>query len=108
MTLRLVHPRPPRPPITRKPGDPVFTPEEEARIRAALQHARLLFGTWSCVTAAMGLRGGRLPRIACGVRRITADVAVRLARALGKPLETLYSAPASADRCPTCGARRST
>ena len=103
MTLRLVHPRPPKPPTTRTPGDPVFSREEEARIRAALQHARLLFGTWSCVAAAMGLRGKRLPRVACGVRRITAEIAVRLARALGKPLESLYRAPTDASRCPHCG-----
>ena len=105
--LRLVHPSPPTP---SKPQHPptrsTFTPEEQSRLRAALRHARRLFGTWACLADAMYVTGRRLRRQAAGDRRLTEQVAVRLARALGKPLESLYAAPSDASRCPTCGASR--
>jgi len=105
--LRLVKPEGPKPPRKKyQRGDPTFTPDESDRIRAALRHARTLFGTWPCLAAALYLSAAQVTRAAHGRKRITASIAVRLARALGKPLESLYRAPTSADVCPTCGARR--
>jgi hypothetical protein len=39
--------------------------------------------------------------------RFSGALAIRLARALGKPLESLYAAPRAAGKCPTCGITRS-
>jgi hypothetical protein len=103
--LRLVHPSPPQTPPKPYRRTPTFTAEEQARLRAALKNARWLFGTWGCLAAAMRVRLKRVERVARG-DTFTADLAVRLARALGKPLESLYRAPTDAATCPTCGARR--
>ena len=65
-----------------------------------------MFGTWACLADAMHVTKNTLVVIASGRNSFTGDLAVRLARALGKPLEGLYRAPTNADVCPTCGARR--
>lgn len=104
--LRLVHPAPPKAPTTKgRRRAPTFSPEESDRIRAALKNARAMFGTWACLADAMRLRSKRIETIAHGAT-VTGDVAVKLARALGKPLESLYRAPTDASACPTCGAKR--
>ena len=104
--LRLVHPAPPKPPRAkhRRPAPP-FTAEEESRIRAALTTSRCTFGTWVALASAMGLDVAYVYHVKAS-RRLTGDFAIRLARALGKPLESLYRAPTDAAHCPTCGARR--
>lgn len=110
--LRLVQPKPPQ-----NQGDPrkgrgrhylgsTFTPEEEARIRVALRNARPLFGTWDCLAAAMRVAPKTPQEVAAGRTGVSGDMAVRLARALGKPLEALLRAPTDASRCVTCGASR--
>lgn len=104
--LRLVHPSPPKPPKRRHRRASVWTADEEARLRAALKSARVAFGSWGLLAAAMGTCPNTLARSAMARRVLSAEVAVRLARVLGKPLETLYRAPADASRCPTCGAAR--
>lgn len=102
--LILVHPAPPRKPRTRTRAAPPFSPEEQARLRAALKTARGMFGSWACLAAAMGLPDGRLPRLGCGTRRMTGDNAIRLARALGVPLESLLRGVVGVPKtCPTCG-----
>lgn len=108
--LRLVHPQSPQ-----KQGDPSkprgrhqrrdpFTPDEQARLKAALRNARGLFGTWACLGDALGI----VPDTAqLALRRhVSAEIAVRLARALGKPLEALLRAPTDVARCAACGARK--
>jgi hypothetical protein len=110
--LRLVHPAPPPKSDTtprtrsgrRRPYDAdVFTPEEEARLRVALKTARALFGTWACLADAMRVRLNTIQSAVCRRNRVSAALAVRLARALGKPLESLCAAPSDASQCPTCG-----
>lgn len=106
--LRLVSPASTTPPPKRRKYQrcpPTFTPEEQARLRASLRNARALFGTWACLADAMRVSKHAVTQAARG-RPVAGDIAVRLARALGKPLESLYRAPTSADVCPTCGARR--
>lgn len=112
--LRLVHPAPPPPadvPRTRggrrRPyQNDLFTPDEEARLRAALKNARPLFSTWACLADAMRVPTDTVIDAAMGRVRLSGAIAIRLARALGKPLESLYRAPADASTCPHCGARR--
>lgn len=107
--LRLVHPITPQ-----KQGDSnkprgrhrrlnPFTPDEQARLRAALKHARALFGTWACLADAMRVASKTPHDAASGRKRVSGDLAVRLARALGKPLEALLRAPADASVCQNCG-----
>lgn len=103
--LKLVHPAAPKTPRPRgrhRRGDP-FTVDEQARLKAALRNARTLFGSWDCLTDALGVGVGS-GEMAMRTR-VSPDLAVRLARALGKPLESLYRAPADAQLCPTCGRR---
>lgn len=101
--LRLVSdkPTPPRKKKYRK--TPVFSPEESARLRAALRTARTMFGTWACLADALYIAKNQIIGAASGRFAVSGNVAVRLARALGKPLESLCRAPRAADACPTCG-----
>ena len=102
--LRLVHPSSPKPLSKgRKPA--IFAPDETARIRAALVSSRRTFGTWVALASAMGLDVAYVYHVKAS-RRLTGDFAIRLARALGVPLESLTRAPTDASTCPACGARR--
>jgi hypothetical protein len=103
--LRLVHPSPPRTP-KQKRSQPTFTPEEEARIRASLRTARRLFGTWACLADALHMTMGGVIDTVGGKHHVSGDVAVRLSKALGVPLESLYRPPSDASTCPHCGAKR--
>lgn len=106
--LRLIHPSHPRPTGKRRYTNPppVFTLAETQRLRAALRHARTLFGTWACAAAAMYVREETVTAAASGRKVLSAELAVRLAKALGKPLDALLSPPTDAGKCPTCGASR--
>lgn len=109
LPLRLVHPAPEPPPDRKRRGTQrpyqvdLFTHDEETRLRAALKNARALFSTWPCLADAMRVPLGAVMLAVSGRNRVTGAMAIRLARALGVPLETLYRAPTDAKRCPTCG-----
>jgi hypothetical protein len=105
--LRLIHPSPPKPSKRRyRKRPPIFTIAETQRLQAALRHARALFGTWACAADALRVVKETLLAAASGRAPVSAEVAVRLAKALGKPLDALLSPPTDAGRCPTCGASR--
>lgn len=104
--LKLVHPAPPPKPKEKRRRGPPFSREEQARLRAALKNARALFGSWACLADALRVCLGTIEQAARGTTSFTGDLAVRLARALGKPVESLYAAPSGVTLCPTCGARR--
>ncbi len=104
--LKLVRADTPKAPKPRHQRTPTFTPEEQARLRAALKNARPLLGTWACLADAMRVSEVAIHATAAGKHTFTGDLAIRLARALGKPVESLYRAPSDASTCPTCGARR--
>lgn len=104
--LRLVRPSEPKPKKAPRRWAPTFTAEEQARLRAALKHARALLGSWPCLADALRMSESAVKHVACGRKRVSGDLAVRLARALGKPVESLYRAPTDAGLCPHCGARR--
>lgn len=104
--LRLVKPAAPIGRRRYRKRPPVFSPAEEQRLRAALRNARALFGTWACAADALYVATDTLISAASGNGPVSAEVAVRLARALGKPLDALTRPPTDARICPTCGAAR--
>jgi hypothetical protein len=103
--LRLVHPAKPAPKQERKIVfyKDLFTPEEQGRLRAALHHARFLFGSRDCLGAVLGACRETISGMAYGRIPVSGALAIRLSRALGVPLESLYRAPTDASVCPTCG-----
>lgn len=106
--LRLVSPAAPKEPRKkRRRPPPIFSPDESARIRAALRHARVLFGGWECAADALYLRKNHVVSVATGNKVVTGDLAVRLSRALGIPLDTITRPGLRVvpfpSICPTCG-----
>ncbi len=104
--LRLVHPATKgqgTDPSKRRPAATPLTDVEQMRLRAALRNLRALYGSWACLADAMGVRRGSLENVAHGVKPVSAGMALRAARAAGKPLDRLIGEPVSADRCPHCG-----
>jgi plasmid maintenance system antidote protein VapI len=83
----------------------VFSEAEASRLRGALLSARFLFGTWGCAAAALYVIPRTLRDAGTGRKPVTADLALRLARALGKTLDALLRPPSEAGTCPTCGRR---
>ena len=108
--LRLVHPpHAPKPDRTRrtrtgrKPpyANDLWTPEEERRLRAAFRNARTKLGSWPRVCAAMGVGYQPVKDAVAGRHRVSGALAIRLARALGVPLESLLGALTVAPSLPT-------
>jgi hypothetical protein len=106
--LRLVSPAL-LPAPTRKKGlrgPPVFTAEEEACLRSSLRTGRHVLGSWKALAAAMHVNAGTLQSVVfCKRKRVTAEIAVRLAKALRVPLEAITRPglrPVKAP-CPSCG-----
>jgi transcriptional regulator with XRE-family HTH domain len=65
-----------------------------------------VYGSTEKLAAASGLSVNTLNHIASG-RHPSAGVALALARLAGTTVDRVLSGkPASADRCPTCGAKR--
>lgn len=114
--LKLVHPTPPPTPDDtprgrngnrRRHETILWTAEESARLRAGLKNARAMFGTWACLADAMHVRKSAVQATAGGKVRVSGAIAIRLARALGIPLEALLRGLTNVPKvCPTCGARR--
>jgi hypothetical protein len=104
--LRLVRPsnagQGTRPPKGRPAANPL-TNAEQQRVRAALRNLRALYGSWSCLSSVMGVARGSLENVVHGVKPVSAAMALRAARAAGKPLDALIGAPCATDRCPRCG-----
>lgn len=104
--LRLVHPPPsgqgPRPPKGRRAAIPL-TDTEQQRVRAALRSLRASFGSWRSLAEALGVALGSLQHVMYGMRPVSAALALRVAKAAGKPLDEIIGEPSAADRCPRCG-----
>jgi hypothetical protein len=106
--LRIVRPSPSKPlkKWKQKPP-PVFTPDEEARLRASLRTASALFGTGRCLADVLRIDPKALSSACTGRKRVTAALAVRLSKALGVPLESLYRPGLRVvpfpSICPSCG-----
>ena len=105
MTLRLVHPAPQgqgtRPSKGRKSPALYPTPDERARIRAAVRNLARAYGGYDVLAAVMGVSASALQTIR---RKTSYAVAVLVARAAGAPVETiLRPGVADAGRCALCG-----
>src|SRR5262245_52356605 len=103
--LRVVHPAPPPKPRKHRVPPPVFSAEEEKLIRTSLKTAKGLFGSWACLADAMHMSDVQIGNVAHGKVTVSGDLAVRLAKALGVPLEVLFRPSLRVVRrpCPTCG-----
>src|SRR5262245_26646317 len=102
--LRLVHPAPPKP--VRRKGSrppPLWTADECARLRAALRNARTRFGSWQKLADAMGVTRETIQAKGTGRKPLTAEIAVRLAKAVRVPLDALLRPPTDTSICPYCG-----
>lgn len=92
--LRLVHPAPPPKPKRRRgtarPVEDVFTAEEVAKLRLAMENASKRLGSWRALADAMGVHhdtaygAGRY-------RTLTAGVAYRFAKATGTTIEAILT-----------------
>lgn len=106
--LRLVTNEPSRRASKRRgPVPPLFNDEQSRLVRAAIKTARGLLGSYSCLAAAMYMSKSAVMHAAYGKVQITGDLALRLARALGLPLEALVTPGLRLvpfpQVCPTCG-----
>lgn len=82
-------------------------PEEEPRVRAALDVAKIRFCNWKGVAVALRSNKGTITRLICRERRITPTYAMRVARMLGVPLGDIISGKfPSPHECPMCGHRK--
>lgn len=111
--LKLVHPADPQgqEKRTRKrytPRNGAFypTPQESARIRAAIRNLIRAYGSRSCLAAVLGVRPVLLTEVVCRKTPGSYGLAIMLARAAGTSLEALLSPLKIVDVCPTCGARK--
>lgn len=95
--------RAPDPSARREQGR--LLPEEEARVRLALEVLRAHYGQWKDVARELKSNKRTLTKLLCFERRITATYALRVARLIGEPLgEILSGAFQGRHECPTCGA----
>ena len=81
-----------------------LTDVEAMRLRAALRNLRGLYGTWTRLAEAMGIKPTLLHHINCGRKHPSPAVALLAARAAHSTVERILEAgPVSADRCAHCG-----
>ncbi len=81
-----------------------LTPEEEVRVRTALDVAKIRFGNWKGVAAALKSNKRTLTSLTCLKERITPAYAIRVARMLGVPLGDILAGKfPRAGECPMCG-----
>lgn len=91
------------PPKVRARKSTALTDVERMRLRAALKSLRGLFGSWACLSAAMGVPEHTLATVASSSERGSHGLALKAAKAAGTTVERMLGGLASADRCPHCG-----
>jgi hypothetical protein len=103
--LRLVSNAPPeRRPLKREVG---LTEKEGHRVAIALRNFIRAMGTRECAADVLKVHTLTLSKITLRRKRAGAAFALRLARYIGVPLETLLAGQLTeAGLCPTCGAMR--
>jgi hypothetical protein len=69
----------------------LFTLDQERALRAALKSLRGVHGGWHHLAGVMGMALGTLKNAASGRVHVSAETAIRAARAAKKPLEALLS-----------------
>lgn len=102
--LRIVGSEPPkRPRKTRTPFSSMLLSHDE-RIRGAqaLRNLKSAFGTWDCLSDAMGV-DTKMLHTAIRLGRVTVNILYAASRASGLTIDDLLSAPVPTDRCRACG-----
>ncbi|MBI4021161.1 MAG: hypothetical protein HY369_02875 [Candidatus Aenigmarchaeota archaeon] len=78
--------------------------KEQKQIRIALLWLRRRVGGWVPLSGALGFKPDTLEKVANGRgRSVTASMALRVARILDAPMETLLSGRYLPGACPRCG-----
>jgi hypothetical protein len=90
VTLRIVRDEPAQK-RERARREPLFKPDEERALRAALKGLRGNYGGWRHLASAMGMSLVTLKNAAHGRVPVSGEVAIRAARAAKKPLEALLT-----------------
>jgi hypothetical protein len=84
-----------------------LSPEEDTRVRSALDVARIRFGNWKGLAAALKTNKRTITRLLRRERRITPAYAMRLARVLGVALGDILTGKfPQPGECPLCGHRK--
>lgn len=92
------------PPAARPRATVSLTDAEAMRLRAALRNMRGLFGTWTCLADAMGVRLTTLQNFLYNDRKgASPGLALAAARAAGTTVDALVGTPRDAGRCPHYG-----
>jgi transcriptional regulator with XRE-family HTH domain len=88
----------------KKPRGPDLSPDERARVKAALVFLRCRYGSLRALAEAMGLKFATVGYAVSKRGNPSAGVALRAARAAGVPLEDVLSgAYPKPGACPRCG-----
>jgi hypothetical protein len=82
----------------------LLTPDEQSRVRTAMDVLRISYGDWRKVAKALGANRTTITRVVCLRRRCTPAFAARVAKLLGVPLGEILSGEFP-KACPLCGAR---
>ena len=82
-----------------------LTPQEEGHVRTALRYMHTRCGTWLLVAKVIGSgKDTTISQMAQGHKRVSADVALRLARAVRVPVDDVLTGRfPKAGACPHCG-----
>jgi hypothetical protein len=87
----------------RKPRSPELSLEEQASAKLAVRFLRARLGSWATLAERTSLSVAILRHTQARRARITANVALRIARAAGVPLEDILRGAWPGNACPTCG-----
>src|SRR5580692_4324345 len=87
----------------RKPRTPELPLDEQENAKKAIRFLRVRLGTWADLAAKTGCSEAILRHSQVKRRRVTANVALRVARAAGVHLEDVLSGAWPGHACPHCG-----
>jgi hypothetical protein len=87
----------------RKLRTPELGLDEQEHAKNAIRFLRVRLGTWADLAAKTGCSEAILRHSQVKRRRVSANVALRIARAAGVPLEDILSGAWPGHACPHCG-----
>lgn len=77
--------------------------KEQNHVRTALRYLRRRVGGWIPVADALGYKYDSVEKVARGGRAVTAGMAIRVARILGRSVDDLLARRFLARACSRCG-----
>ena len=89
--------------LPRKPRSPELSLEEQAHAKVAVRFLRARLGSWATLAERTGLSIAILRHTMGKRSRVSANVALRVARVAGVPLEDVLRGAWPGNACPTCG-----